>query len=91
MKGKMKRKQHGFKVGNTQYLKKSATEGSKVSTNNVKYLRLTKEQHKLVTEDGPGVDLATSGRGQGQRYGLLRPLVSQKSELEAASVTSDKR
>ena len=89
MKGKMKRKAHGFKVGNKLHLKKTVQESPTLSTNKVHYVRLTKEQHTLVCDKGPGVDPATSGGGM--RYCLLRPQRSQQSELEEASVTKDIR
>lgn len=89
MRGKRNRKKQGFKVGNKLHLKNTVKKCPAISTNKVHYVRVTKEQHTLVCEEGPGVDPATSGGGT--RYCLLRPRRSQQSELEEPSVTNDTR
>jgi hypothetical protein len=92
MKGDRKRKRNGFKTGHTDYYTKEASEDIQESVEkSVCYLRLPKDQHELVSEAGPGVEVITSLDQGAKDYRLLRPRGSRQSELEVASERTNER
>ena len=84
MKGERKLRKAGFKVGHDLHFKKVVSQSSKSLMNNVCYLRLTKKQHALVCEEGPGVDPAISGGGL--RHCLLRGLDTDKIVFDWSNI-----
>jgi hypothetical protein len=86
MKGDKKRKQHGFQVGHPKS-HKDIGRCHKTDTKN--YLRVSKEEYRLLSTRGPGVD--TGNVSEGGNIRLLRPNGSLRSELKLASETLDQR
>ena len=87
MKGKRKNKKHGFQIGHDKFYRRNTDLSPELPNTSVHYVRLSKNQHELVCNQGPGVDTASLGGG----FGLLRPKGFERSELEQASETTDKR
>lgn len=89
MKGGQKRKQNGFKAGHVPLYRKTVhTNEHNSEEKSVQYLRLPKDEHKLVSEAGPGVEgVASHDSG----FKLLRPTAGRKSKLEVASEKKNER
>lgn len=90
MKGDQNRKKHGFKSGHAKSYKKLPSDAKNESVCKPSYVRLPKSQHTIVTNLGPGVDVANASRGM-QHVCLLRPAADQPSELEAATISEAER
>lgn len=88
MKGKQSRRKHGFKAGHAPHY----TGGGRLCEKEGNtYLRVSKEMYGLVSSKGPGVEAETNTVGETPNIRLLRPRVSQQSELETASEGVDER
>ena len=90
MKGDKSRRKNGFIAGHTAYYRKSKTTDEE-KTVNYRYLRLSQDQHALVSKLGPGAEAGEINSKDVLGYRLLRPNVDEQSELEAASTSREER